>query len=79
MGIKILYYQKLEADVMISIGTIFTVGGIGLAMGMIDIILKSMGKEGWAMFLNMIALAGIAYYAFTIVSDLFIKMASLFL
>lgn len=71
--------QKLEADVMISIGTIFTIGGIGIAVGILDQILKSMGKEGWSMFLNIIALAGISYYAFTLVSGLMIKMASLFL
>jgi hypothetical protein len=64
---------------MITFPTILTIGGAGIALGILDQLLKSMGKENLAMFINLLAIAGLGYYAFNLLGSLFTKMAWLFL
>lgn len=64
---------------MITIPTIFTIGGAGIALGILDQLLKSMGKENLAMFINLIAFAALGYYAFNLLGSLFTKIAWTFL
>lgn len=56
---------------MISMSTVFIIGGAGITLGLLDSILRSMGKEEISMIINVIAIGGLGFYTITLVDKLF--------
>lgn len=63
---------------MISMSTIFTVGGFGIAIGIVDQILKSMGKETIGELVNLLGITALSIYAFTQLNHLFVTINDFF-
>jgi stage III sporulation protein AC len=59
---------------MISMSTLFVIGGAGITLGFIDNILKAMGKEEIGTIITTLALIGLGLYTISIIEQLFTAM-----
>lgn len=64
---------------MVGMSTVFVLGGAGITLGLLDTMLRSMGKAEIAVIINTIALMSIGFYTLTMVDQLFNMLKGTFL
>jgi hypothetical protein len=59
---------------MIGLDTVFIIGGAGITLGLLESVLRSMGKPELAGLINVLSIIIVGYYGLTMLDKLFLVM-----
>lgn len=68
---KFLIRRKIT---LVNFTTILTVGGIGIAMALLETILETMNQKGYAILIRIVAIGIFSYFALNLFNGLLLEM-----